>query len=293
MYSFDQFIVFDADTSRRGRIIDEADSVGSGCKHFADILRVLHSAYFIDKGGILDKLAERFARFPRLHERLPDKEASETLFTQDAELFGTTDAALRDQQWLRVLVGMFQEKTTDSPDKLEGVCNRSMERSQIAIVYAQHIHFGTKAPKLFLRMDFEQDLQPQLVGELGKAMASLRRKDRCDKEHRICPQKLGFIQLINIDNEVFSEQRQVHEKACSTQIFIFSPEETFVRQDGTGGGTGLLVGRDHRSNISIRMQPPFGRTATFKLRNNRGRRKSQGGLHRTCRTRFGRRYPLL
>ena len=168
-----------------------------------------------------------------------------------------------------------------------------MERPQIAIVYAQHIHFRTKALKLFLRMDFEQDLKSQLVGELCKMTACLGRKDSCDKEHRICPQELGFIQLIRIDDEVFTEQRQVHEKACSTQIFIFSPEETFVRQDGTGGGTGLLVGRDHRSNISIRMQPPFGRTATFELRNNRRRRRSQGGLHRACRTRSDRRYPLL
>ena len=188
---------------------------------------------------------------------------------------------------------MFREKTTDSPDKLKRVCNRSMERSQIAIVYAQHIHFGTKAPKLFLRMDFEQDLKPQLVGELCKMTACLGRKDSCDKEHRICPQELGFIQLISIDNEVFTEQRQVHEEACLTQIFIFSPEETFIRQDRTGRGTGLLVGWNDRSNISIRMQPPFGRTATFELRNNRRRRRSQGGLHRTCRTRFGRRYPLL
>ena len=245
MYGFDQFIVFDADTSRGGRIIDEADSVGSGCKHFADILRVLHSAYFIDKGGILDKLAERFARLPSLHECLSDKEAAETLSAQDAKLFGTTDAALRDQQRLRVLVRMLREKTTDSPDKLKGVCNGSMERPQIAIVYPQHIHFGAKAPKFFLRMDFEQDLKSQLVGELCQAMASLRWQNGRDKEHRICPQKLGFIQLISIDDEVFPEQRQVHEEACLTQIFIFSSEETFIRQDRTGRGTGSLVGRDN------------------------------------------------
>ena len=113
---------------------------------------------------------------------------------------------------------------------IERMLHIGMECPERTIVDTKHI--GDTCLEIFqLRgvVHFEQDFQMELMGEFEQSRIFLRSKSCGNEQDGICPQHLGFIDLIGIDDELLTEYRTSTDEPTHTgDIFRLASEIFFV-----------------------------------------------------------------
>ena len=119
-------------------------------------------------------------------------------------------------------------------------------------------------------MYFEQNFEPKFVCLHGECVALVRCEAGGNEQHCIGTYNAGLQKLILVDDEVFTQDRDVDQRACCTDVTQSSAEELFIREDGEGGSSGSFISRRNEIGLCAFLDPALGRGTAFELGNDAG-----------------------
>ena len=214
----------------------------------------------------MDELFQGFARGGCFHEGFADEETAEAGGTQAADGFGVGDAAFGNKERGCRSVGGFAQL----PGYPEGVFYIGDEGAEVAVVDTHHVDLLIYIGEFRRAVDFEQYLQPEFVGLGGEGATLLRTEAGGNEQHCIGTYNAGLQKLILVDDEVFTQDRDVDQRACCTDVTQSSAEELFIREDGESGSSGCFISRRDEVGLCTFLDPALGRGTAFELGNDAG-----------------------
>lgn len=108
-------------------------------------------------------------------------------------------------------------------------------------------------------MHFEQNFKPEFMCLHGERVALIRCEAGGNEQHCIGTYNAGLQKLIFVDDEVFTQDRDVDQRACCTDVTQSSAEELFIREDGEGGSSGSFISRRNEIGLCAFLDPALGR----------------------------------
>ena len=89
-----------------------------------------------------------------------------------------------------------------------------------------------------------------------------------NQKNRIRTPRACLIDLVFVDNEIFTQDRQRHGRTRLFQILGRTLEIRFVRQHGQTGRTRFFIGNGDFGRMKIRTDQAFARAGFFDFGNN-------------------------
>ena len=119
-------------------------------------------------------------------------------------------------------------------------------------------------------MHFEQNFKPKFVCLHSECVALIRCEAGGNEQHCIGTYNAGLQKLILVDDEVLTQDRDVDQRACCTDVTQSSAEELFIREDGESGSSGCFISRRDEVGLCTFLDPALGRGTAFELGNDAG-----------------------
>ena len=128
-------------------------------------------------------------------------------------------------------------------------------------------------------MDFEQHFQSQGVRLGGEVGAFFLRQTGGDEQYGVRACDMCLQQLVFVDDEVFSQDRNVDQRTCRTDVPQRTAEEFLIRKDGDGGSACRLVCGWYFVGFGRLVYPTLRGRAPLELGNDSRGRGSQRTFH--------------
>ena len=117
-------------------------------------------------------------------------------------------------------------------------------------------------------MQFQQYGHAQFVGNGFKTLKLPGFQCGGNQENCIRTPRARLIDLVFVDDEIFTQDRQRHGRTRLFQIFGRALEVRFVRQHGQAGRAGFFIGSGNFGRMKIRADQAFARAGFFDFGNN-------------------------
>ena len=143
------------------------------------------------------------------------------------------------------------------------------KRTQVAVVDAPQRRGHVAAFfQLGRIVQFQQYGHAQFVGNGFKTLKLPGFQCGGNQENRIRTPRARLIDLVFVDDEIFTQDRQRHGRTRLFQILGRALEIRFVRQHGQTGRAGFFIGNGDFGRMKIRTDQAFARAGFFDFGNN-------------------------
>ncbi len=176
------------------------------------------------------------------HERFADEDSTDAGGFETFDVGAIADSALADENHIgRDLVAEFQ-----------GVFEVGLERAEVAIVDANEIGpGGENARELIGIMEFDEGVHFEPMGAGEQGTEQLVVEDLGDEQDAVGSGHAGFHDLVFVDQEIFTEQREDDGGADAGEIGQVALEVRDVGENRETGRTVCLIGASDRDGVEI------------------------------------------
>ena len=119
--------------------------------------------------------------------------------------------------------------------EVEGGLKRSFERAQVAVVDAEHPHVvAERLLNVHAVVDFDQRVEAHAVSDLQQVVELRALQDRGDQQYRVGAGVRGLVNLVFVEDEVLTQQRQRRDVSHTAQVVERAAEEILFGQTRNG-----------------------------------------------------------